>query len=156
MTGWRSIAWGRGAIVSRLLGVVAMVLGTTCAMEAYRLWTGWAGSGVLPAAVAIIFIVLAVGFAAFPSVHTEGVKGLTRNEAQPIVIVIVAFGLYLTLIPFIGFLVASWAFLFATTYFAARSSAVAALLWSGVLSVASHFVFRVGLGTPLPVGALGF
>lgn len=148
--------WSRGAIVSRVLGLVSFVLGTVCAMEAYRLWTGWAGSGVLPAAVAILFIVLAIGFAAFPGAHTEAVKGLAWSEVRPIAIVVVAFALYVALVPVAGFLVATWAFLFIATHFAARSSATTALLWSGTLAIASHFVFKVGLGTALPVGPFGF
>lgn len=156
MVRWRSIDWSRGAVLSRLLGLVSFALGTMCAMEAHRLWTGWAGSGVLPAAVAFLFIVLAVGFAAFPGAHTEAVKGFAWSELRPIAILIVAFALYLAIVPRTGFLVATWAFLFTATYFAARSSATAALLWSGALSVTSHFVFKVGLGTALPVGPFGF
>lgn len=156
VTAWKSINWSRGAVVSRVLGLISFLLGTVCAMEAYRLWTGWAGSGVLPAAVAILFIVLAIGFAAFHGAHTDAVKGLAWSEVRQILIVVVAFALYVAFVPFVGFLTATWAFLFASTHFAAKSPAITAFLWSGALAVASHFVFKVGLGTALPVGPLGF
>lgn len=152
----KSIDWTRGLILSRLLGLISFVLGVTCAMEAYRLWTGWAGSGVLPAAVSIVFVVLAVGFAAFPTRDTEAKKRLERAELRGVLLITVAFAVYLVAAPMIGFLVSTWAFLFVTTRFAAGSSTRAALLWSGFLSIGSHLAFKVSLGTPLPAGPFGF
>ncbi|HEX7126064.1 MAG TPA: tripartite tricarboxylate transporter TctB family protein [Thermodesulfobacteriota bacterium] len=146
----------RGPTLSRLLGLVSLALAVTCFREGHRLWTGWAGSGVMPGLVGVLYVVLAIGFAVFPAKDTPRAAPLEKTQRRGIVTIVVAFAVYLALIQTLGFLLSTWAFLFVATRVMPGSTTIGAFLWAGALSSGSHLLFRVGLGTALPPGRFGF
>jgi len=148
--------WNRSVVLHRLIGLFSLALGVICAMESHRLWTGWAGSGVLPAGVAILFVVLAIGFAAFPAAPGETRISIEPGELQPVAVIVVAFAAYIAILPVFGFLLSTWAFLFGSGRVAAGSTWKSSFVCAGVLAVASHLLFRVTLGAAFPVGPWGF
>lgn len=142
-------------VLHRLLSIASLALATVCALEANRLWTGWAGSGVMPALVAALFGALAIGFALVPAPHSISSDPLDLGDPRASLVVAAAFAVHLAVVSLVGYLLSTWAFLFVTTRFASHASNRAAAVWSAILALGSYFLFKVALGTPLPIGRFG-
>lgn len=137
-----------------MLGVVLAIAGLVSLNEAWNVWNGWDGTGVLPLFVGSFLVGLAVVFVLFPS-HDRRGEVFAKREALHVAVVSGAFGLYMALMPTIGYALSTWLFLGGVTHYISRRHLLVTLAWTGGVAFATYFVFKKLLGMYLPVGFVG-
>lgn len=141
-----------------LRGGFLVALGVISFLEALRLRDDWLGAKLMPAAMALALIVLGVSHC-LTSVVRPGAD-LPRTAGaprwRPSAFVFGALVLFVAALPRIGFLPATALFLLALVRLLGTFSWTTAIALSGAIAIASHVVFRLWLGMPLPRGPLGF
>jgi hypothetical protein len=137
-------------------GAFLVVVGVVALLEAFRLRDGWLGARLMPALVGGVLVLIGLAHTTEPSAP---VAWPDAAGAGRVVALLALLALYVALLPWLGFLLATLLFTLFTLPIVrslgptswARSLATAA-----AIAVASHVVFKHWLGMPLPVGPLGF
>ncbi len=139
----------------RVIGVVLGVLGLFCLIEAYRIWNGWDGTGIMPLIVGVISIFLSVMFLLFPSHETTPVQWPKRKEMFSIGMIGGSFAFYISIMNWMGYPISTWLFLaFVARHISPNRTSVI-LLWTGAVAVGSYILFKKFLDMYLPVGFVG-
>jgi hypothetical protein len=144
-----------------ILGVVMGILGIYCFYESYRVWSGWSGSGTMILVIGILFGVVSVLLQLFPSSGSTALVWPERRSIGRIGIMATLFGLYIGLMKWLGYPLATWLFLAAVTKSTvtksmSKSRIFTTLIWTGLTAVGTYLIFKRYLAMPLPSGFIGF
>jgi hypothetical protein len=139
----------------RILGGVIGLLGLFCLIEAYRIWNGWDGTGIMPLIVGGISIFLSAKFLLFPSQETMPVRWPNRKEMFGMGMIGGSFASYISIMNWVGYPLSTWFFLaFVARYISPNRTSVI-LLWTGAVAIGSYILFKIFLDMDLPVGFIG-
>ncbi len=141
--------------VDRILGGVFGLLGLFCLIEAYRIWNGWDGTGIMPLIVGGIFIFLSAKFLLFPSQETMPMRRLNRKEMVGVGVIGSAFAFYISIMNWVGYPLSTWFLLAFVAKYISPTRASIILLWTGAVAIGSYILFKRFLGMYLPVGFVG-
>jgi hypothetical protein len=124
-------------------------------IESYRLWSGWDGPGTLPLIMGFVFLSLILGFLVFPS--KEKVEEILppRKLLKHMAITVGAFALYLLLIKWLGYPLATWILLFVIVKSMTAGFSWVTVVWTGLVSFGTYYVLKFYLAMPLPSGFIG-
>ncbi len=139
----------------RILGGIMGFLGVFCFVEAYRIWNGWDGTGVMPFLAGWISIILSVMFLVFPSRDTTPFQWPERKEISKIAIIGASFAFYIGLMNWVGYFIITWLFLAGITKYTSSDRISVILLWTGAVAGATYLIFKRFLGMYLPPGLIG-
>jgi len=140
----------------RLLGGIIGILGILCFVEAYRLWTGWQGAGTMPIIVGGICIVLSVLFIVVPTREGAPIEWYSKKEIFRIGTISTSFAIYLIVVDWLGYSLATWLLLAVVTRSTSTSRILNILIWTGAVAVGTGIIFKKFLSVPLPTGFIGF
>ncbi len=146
--------------VDRILGIFLSGLGILCLTETYQIWNGWGGLGSMPLIVGGILIILSVMFQVFPSPKDSQVKWPDKKEIYNVGVISGSFALYVILMGWLGFPLATWILLAALIrHISPRQKHplffwTITLIWTGGTAVGIYLIFK-HLSVPLPAGLLG-
>lgn len=139
-------------------GVVLLGLAAAALAEALRIRDDWQGAKLMPAAAGMVFLLLGASHLVRALRMAPEAGGSAWPDAAGWRRVSVVFGalvLYVAALPYLGFLVATAGFLLGLLRLLGTFSWPMTMLLTAVASMASHVVFKVWLGMPLPAGPLG-
>ena len=139
----------------RLISSFMAVLSIICFAESYRLWNGWDGPGILPLMIACIFLFLTVCFLIFPSEDTSENLLPSKKMIKHMGITVGAFALYLALIKWLGYPLATWFLLVTIVRSMTHSFSWTTIIWTGLVSVSTYIILKFYLAMPLPSGFIG-
>ena len=132
-----------------LSGAVLAALGALSLVEAFRLRDDWQGARLMPAAVGVALLALALGHLMASTPHARPAWPASPGRRR-VVLLFGALIVYVLVLPLVGFLTATALFVAALLrtlggYAWARSLALAVAIAGG-----SEVVFRQWLSMPLP------
>jgi hypothetical protein len=138
--------------ISLVCGGFLLVLGAMALIEALRLRDDWMGARLMPALVGATLALLGVAHVTMSTVAASWpeASGLRRVGAMVGVLV-----LYVALMPWLGFLLATTLFALPLVRTLGRWSWPTTLAATLAIALGSHVVFKHWLGMPLPQGPLG-
>ena len=140
--------------VSRFVpGTVLVVLGVLALVEALRLKDDWQGAKLMPAVVGAILVILG---AAHATLAPDAGPWPDRAGLRRVLMMLGILVLYVGILPEIGFLPATVILTLAIVRALGAYSWTMTAVWTVLIAVASHVVFKHWLGMPLPEGPLGF
>ncbi len=139
----------------RILGTVMGALSLLCLIGSYQLWEGWAGPGTMPLIVGIILLFLAIGFWVFPSKDEGVIFSFEKGMMVHMGVTLGSFALYILLIGWVGYPLATWLLLIVLVRSMKRGSIYKTLIWTGMVSVGTYIIFKSYLSMPLPAGFIG-
>ena len=122
-------------------------------LEAFRLRDGWLGARLMPALVGGILVLVGVAHATEP---TAPVAWPDAAGARRVVALLVLLALYVALLPWLGFLIATLLFALPVVRGLGPTSWTRSLATAAAIAIGSHVVFKHWLGMPLPAGPLGY
>ena len=140
----------------RLLGGIIGIFGFLCFVEAYGIWTGWQGAGTMPIIVGGICIILAVLFIVNPTRKSDPIEFYSKKELCRIGTISTSFAIYLIVVDWLGYSLATWLLLSVVTRSTSTSRILNILIWTGAVAVGTGVIFRKFLSVSLPVGFIGF
>jgi hypothetical protein len=146
---------GNMRFADRILGGVMGILGLCCFVEAYRIWNGWDGTGIMPLIVGVISIFLSAKFLLFPSHETASIKWPNKKEMLNIGMIGGSFAFYISIMNWVGYPISTWFFLAVVARFISPNRTFIILLWTGAVAVGSYILFKRFLDMYLPVGFIG-
>ena len=130
-------------VADRILAIVIGILSVFCFVEAFRVWTGWDGSGLMLLIVGVILLSLMLYFVVYPSHDATPVKWFSKKEFIHIGFLSGAFALYTSLMEYLGYLFATWIFLAVVSkYIGPGRRTWLLLIWTGVVAVGTFIVFK--------------
>lgn len=141
-----------------ICGVILLGLAAASLVEALRIRDDWQGAKLVPAVLGIVFVLL--GIAHLMSRRRAGASegGPSWPDAEGWRRVGLVFGAlvaYVLALPYLGFLPATAALLLGLIRLLGTFSWPVTVVLTALSAVASHVVFKVWLGMPLPAGPLG-
>ena len=141
-----------------LCGSFLRALGVISLLEALRIRDDWLGAKLMPAAIALALLVLGASHCLTSVVGPEADRPTAPEVPRwrRSAFVFGALALFVAALPRIGFLPATAVFLLALVRLLGVFSWARAIAFSGAIAIASHVVFRLWLGMPLPRGPFGF
>lgn len=139
----------------RILGGVMGALSLLCLIGSYQLWDGWAGPGTVPLTVGIILLFLAIGFWVFPSKGQVDISFLEKRVMIHMGVTLASFALYIALIGWVGYPLATWLLLITLVKSMKRGSFYKTIIWTGLVSFGTYIIFKTYLTMPLPAGFIG-
>jgi hypothetical protein len=139
----------------RLLGALFGGISLICFWEAHRLWAGWASAGTFPVIIAVTFLIVSVSYILLSSRETLQLSW-SRMHMYRILGAGGLFAFYIISLHWVGYIISTWFFTAAVTRYVSSTPlrAWALILWTGLLAIASYFVFIKYLSVYLPVGSL--
>ncbi len=141
----------------RSIGLICGVLAAICLFETHRLWSGWPGPGTMPLVIGLILLLNSVVYLARPAGGSTPIAWPKRETLIATAIVAALFAAYVLVLPWVGFLISTWALTtFVTKTISSEPTWLGTIVGMGVLSAVCHFVFNSLLGASLPVSSLGF
>ena len=140
----------------RLLGGIIGIFGILCFVEAYRLCTGWQGAGTMPIIAGGICIILAAFFIVTPTRKSDPFEFYSKKEIFRIGTISTSFAIYLIVVDWLGYSLATWLLLSVVTRSISTSRILNILIWTGAVAVGTGVIFRKFLSVSLPVGFIGF
>ena len=139
--------------VDRIIGMFMGILGLLCFIEAYRRWNGWEGTGLMLLIVGGILIILSVTYIVFPNREAKSIKRPSKNEIHSVMFVGALFFFYFNFMEWIGYPLATWAFLATITKYISPNSRISnILIWTGSVAVGTYIIFKKFLFMYLPAG----
>jgi hypothetical protein len=142
-------------VADRILGMLLGLLGLICLYEAYRIWVGWDGTGLMALIVGALFIVLSLLFLLRPSQETTPIQWPGKKEIIGISVVGISFALYNQFMVWLGYPISTWLFLCGVTQFISHRWTFTILIWTGAVAVGTYIIFKTYLHMYLPAGFLG-
>ncbi|MFH1336808.1 MAG: tripartite tricarboxylate transporter TctB family protein, partial [Candidatus Zixiibacteriota bacterium] len=140
-------------IADSLFGGLMGILGLLCLFEIHKVWTGWDGPGLMLLIMGSICIIISVLFIGFPG---EGrVEWYSKGEVFRIGVVSVSFALYIAVLEWIGYPLATWSLLTVVTKFTSHRRIWGIMIWTGAVGVGTYVLFKKYLALPLPEGFIG-
>ena len=134
-------------------GAFLVVVGVVALLEAFRLRDGWLGAGLMPALVGGVLVLVGLAHATEPAAP---VAWPDAAGGRRVVALLVLLALYIALLPWLGFLVATLLFALPIVRSLGATSWTRSLATAAAIAVAAHVVFKHWLGMPLPAGPLGY
>lgn len=141
--------------VDRIIGMVMTVFGLLCLIEAYRIWNGWDGTGIMALIVGGIFIAISVIFLVFPSPENTPIQWPSKKEWFSIGIIGGPFALYIIFMNWLGYAISTWLFLAVIARYISPTRITIILIWTGGVAIGTYIVFKKYLMMYLPGGFLG-
>ncbi|MBI4607603.1 MAG: tripartite tricarboxylate transporter TctB family protein [Candidatus Rokubacteria bacterium] len=141
-----------------ICGVILLGLAAACVVEALRIRDDWQGAKLVPAVLSMVFVLLAAGhlMSRRRSGPSEGDPSWPDAEGwRRVGLVFGALVAYVLALPYLGFLPATAALLLGLIRLLGAFSWPVTVVLTAVTAVASHVVFKLWLGMPLPAGPLG-
>jgi hypothetical protein len=142
-------------ITDRILAGIMGALSLICLIGTYQLWDGWDGPGTMPLIVGIIFLFLTIGFWVFPSKDQADNLFLEKRMMIHMGVTLASFAVYILLIGWLGYPLATWLLLIALVRSMKRGSIYKTLIWTGMVSIGTYIIFKTYLAMPLPGGFIG-
>ena len=136
-------------------GGLLIALGVLSLVEALRLKDDWQGAKLMPAALAVVFAVLGAGHFARSQAAAERPVWPDALGWRRVAFVFGVLGLYVAVLPALGFLPATALFVLILLRALAAFSWTTTLVLTGAIALGAHVVFRHWLSMPLPPGPLG-
>ena len=133
--------------------LVLVTLGVASIVEALRLKDNWQGAKLMPAVVGVLLVLLGCGHVAL---REDRVAWPPRDGVRRVAGLLGVVGLYVAVLPTIGFLSATAVLVLIVVRTVGPLSWPRAVMATAIIALASHFVFRHWLGMPLPAGPLGY
>jgi len=138
-----------------LSGVFLVALGVVSLVEALRVRDDWQGAKLMPAALAIVLVVLGAGHFVPALAAAERPAWPDASRGRRLALVFGALVLYVAALPFLGFLPATALFVLVLLGALGDFSWAVTIVMTGAIASASHVVFKHWLGMPLPSGLFG-
>ncbi|PYN60079.1 MAG: hypothetical protein DMD90_27265 [Candidatus Rokuibacteriota bacterium] len=131
---------------SLLSAGILLVLGVLALVEALRLRDDWLGAKLMPAVVGLVLIVLGAAHLVRPAATPEwpDAAGFRR-----VALIFVVLALYVAVLPYVGFLPATAAFVLVLVRALGAFSWAATIGVTVAIALASHLVFIYWLGMSL-------
>jgi len=129
--------------------------GFLCLIEAYRIWNGWDGTGVMALIVGGIFIPLSVIFLVFPSSGDKSILWPSKREWFSLGIIGGPFALYIFFMNWLGYPFSTWLFLAVVAKYISPTRTTRIIIWTGMVAIGTYVVFKRYLMMYLPTGFLG-
>ena len=146
-----SIQW-----TARWVGVALLILSALCFVETVRINDGWAGARLLPLIVSLAF--LGLGLAHLSAIAPAPDPGHAIADARPergaVLLVLASLVAYVALLSTVGFALATFALLLILVHRLGGYGWTRSIGLALGLALATHVVFVVWLGMPLPAGPL--
>jgi putative tricarboxylic transport membrane protein len=138
----------------RILGILLALLGFLCLAEAVRVWDGIGGTGFMPLFLGVVFALLSLGLLASPSQPPKSspLPWPAKEVWQRIGLIFTVLGLYILLLPWFGYLLATTIFLTALVWVMGRVRWGYCLIFGVGVSAVTHVVFKTWLNMPFPSG----
>ena len=144
-------------IADRITAVIALLLGIGSLLEGYRVWDGWGGVGSLPVLIGASLVCLAVALCITAQFSKTEAIGWPAWPVQRKLMLVsgMSFG-YIIILPYLGYLVSTAAFMFGLTKTMGPTRPSVAISFGLLTSLVSYVTFKIGLHMPLPSGFFGF
>ena len=132
-----------------LTGVVLAVLGALSLVEALRLRDDWQGARLMPGALGVVLVALALGHLTMrtPAAVPAWPEAAGRRRVAALLLVLVG---YVVVLPVIGFLVATALFVLVVLRALHAGGWIRCLVLTVLIAAGCELVFRQWLGMPLP------
>ena len=143
-------------LADRLLGGFFGILGLLHFFEAYHLWSGWDGAGLMPLIVGILYLFLTGAFLVFPSRVPSATTWFAKKELRHIAVLAGSYILYVSLMNLLGYALSTWIFLAAITKYISGKRVWIISVWTGLVAIGTNFIFKKYLGMYLPMGFINF
>lgn len=140
-----------------LCGAVLLALGAVALAEALRILDDWQGARLMPAALAVVLVLLGAGHLVPAREGPPAARRAWPDAAgwRRVGFVFGALAAYVALLPRLGFLPGTALFVLVLVRFMGTFSWPAAIALAAAVAFAAHAVFTRWLGMPLPSGPLG-
>jgi hypothetical protein len=136
-------------------GTILALFGGLCLFESHRVWNGWGGTGSMPLIVGSFFCLLVLLFFLFPTPIFSSAGRFHKKEMTSVAFIGGSFALYIGVMHWLGFMLSTWLFLALVTKYMSQGRLLVLIIWTGVVAVCSHIIFKQLLGMYLPAGFLG-
>lgn len=141
----------------RRVGVALLALSVLSFVETVRINDGWAGARLLPLVISVAF--LGLGLAHLPALAAASGAGDGIPNPAPergaVLLVLASLVGYVALLPAAGFGLATFGLLLILVHRLGGYGWPRSIALAVGLALATHVVFIVWLGVPLPAGPLG-
>ncbi len=140
----------------RILGILLVLLGLLCLVEAVRVWDGVGGTGFMPLLLGVLFAMLSLGLLISRPQPSElsPISWPAKSVWQRIGMIFAVLVLYILLLPWAGYLLATTVFLTALVGVMGRVRWGYCLVFGVGVSAVTHVVFKTWLNMPFPSGIL--
>ncbi len=128
-------------LADRILGGFIGVVGMLCFGEAYRVWNGWNGIGIMPIIIGVISTFLLAMLVVFPSRDSTPKQWFSKKEILRILFISIFFALYNYCMRWVGYPIATWLFLAVISKNISPTRMHIILIWTGIVAVGSYIIF---------------
>jgi putative tricarboxylic transport membrane protein len=144
--------------INRMCGVIILIIGLAIAWQASLLRLGnfrLPGPGLYPLLLGLLTILLSLFLIIPPGTKRKGGSPLERGTTKRVAGVYAVMLLYLAILEFVGFLLASFFLLFFLFAVVGRGSLKGAVLRASIVTALAYLLFDVVLKGQLPKSILG-